>query len=589
MKDWIRSPSPGGHDRPSATAPSATASSSSSSSKDAFDFVDLSTESGRAALFGIRRGVVGVNLPSGTRAAGTGGTSSSSSSSAAAANGATIAGAGTGAGDAAGLVRVPPSLRSLCLSIVFRNLHQVRDLGFMSFAVAKPILEQCQADQLAEILDHSPHLGPDADMLWKRLCFNDFSQIRKDAEGGRLQQPESWRKLYWRTVSEAEEHKAAVAERIKSRYASARAEKDDRKIVVSERPLIRLGGSSSSSSAPSGRWTTGMYGVSNGGLGGNGRPGANMQGQGMLARAAGKVRRTGVGIPSIGGSIGSKGPGMLAAGQKRKAGPINFANGSSSSIGGGGDHAVGRSVDLGDMAFLHAHKVKLAASSGTGASRSPAAAKFVSPPRNGANHGTSNDGSPSMARRESAGGTPSTSTTSTTRIVKTVVPSAAKAVPPGGLDFFGNGTASSKSTAGSKTKKAAPTGMRSINHSSSSHGAGKLWSPPLSSPPAAVVTTTRIVTVSSAPRSAAGSSAGSPPSSRGIHPSSAANGMTTGRRIGVGEGGGQMRRQVSTGGGGDGSSSSSSTGGGSSGGGGGRHGNNDVRPSRRITVRGAVD
>ncbi|KAE8227971.1 hypothetical protein CF326_g7114 [Tilletia indica] len=475
MKDWIRSPSPDGYQRPSATSPTS-------------DELEVFGPSGskNGPAFGIRRGVVGVNLPLGTRASAAG-----ASAAAAAATPARSTGVGNSG---------PPSLKTLCLSIVFRNLHQVRDLGFMSFTIAKPILEQCQADQLAEILDHSPHLAPDADTLWKKLCFNDFVQIRKDSEAGKLQEPESWRKLYWRTVNEAEEHKAAVAERIKSRYATARAEKDDRKIRVSERPLIRLSSSSR-------KWTSGMYGVSNGGLGGNGRPGANVQGQGMLARAMGKK----------GGSAGN-----LMAGRKRKAGPVL-----SSGIGGGGE-APSRMMDMGDVVFMHAHKVKVLPRSTFGSpprsGGSGVGASGTDPTNSATSPASSSSSSQQQHRRPGGAATPTTATTTTTttttRIVKTVVPSA-KAVPPGGLDFFGN---AKNGAAGTKSigKKQIKNGIRSSTVNTKA-GGGNFSSPPpplpASSPPPAVVTHTKTVVV---PRESPQRSRkeGSGGSARGQHGSS---------------------------------------------------------------------
>ncbi|CAD6890534.1 unnamed protein product [Tilletia controversa] len=472
MKDWIRSPSPDGYDRLSATAPGA---SSLDDNDDDLELVGgparkrtstgtagaaataTNTAAGTAA-FGIRRGVVGVTLPSGTRA-------STNASTSAAGVGSAMAGVGTTTPPA------PPSLKALCLSIVFRNLHQVRDLGFMSFSVARPILEQCQADQLAELLDHSPHLAPDADTLWKRLCFNDFVQIRKDSEAGKLQEPESWRKLYWRTVNEAEEHKAAVAERIKSRYATARAEKDDRKIRVSERPLIRL------SLSRSHKWTSGMYGVSNGGLGGNGRPGANTQGQGMLARAAGKARKVSSSSSSAVGAAAGGAGGMMLAGTKRKAGPVVLCGGSA-----GEPHRLASrsAMDIGDLAFAHAHKVKVVPRTfgSPPGSSGGSAMDATSPP--------SSSSSSHQSQQQQRRGL--NATTTTTRIVKTVVPSINKTVPPGGLDFFGN--ASSSKTMGKKPGLPQKSGVRiskagSSSSSSNGRGGGKFSSPPppLGSPP----------------------------------------------------------------------------------------------------------
>ncbi|KAL9935460.1 hypothetical protein V8E36_005808 [Tilletia maclaganii] len=528
MKDWIRSPSPGGYERPSATAPGAS-SSSAAFGEDPDDLYILEGASQQpthppAAAFRIRRGVVGINLPQNTlRSAQASALTGINAAQAGIGSGSTTSDAGhmlrTTSGGAGGAsARAPPSLKSLCLSIVSRNLHQVRDLGFLSYSIARPILEQCQAEQLAEILDNSPHLAPDAETHWKKLCFNDFVQIRKDSEAGRLRAPESWRELYWHTLSEAEEHKAAVAERIKSRYATARAQKDDRKIMVSERPLVLI------TSRNSAKWTSGMYGASNGGLGGNGRSGANTQGQGMLARAATKSKRgSHVAPPSAGAGA------MLAAGRKRKAGPVLCTS--------PGGHA-----NSGDVIFSHAHKVRVASNGGTGI-RSAG-----SPPRPEQTDSASSGVSPASERRNLA--KPGSHAGPITRIVKTVVPTA-KAVPPGGLDFFGS------TSAGAKVKGSKTTGAQNTRISSKP-AAGKFSSPPLSSPPAVVTTHIQL-----APQSRTGSTGASiPPGNKDVSSNAAEQPSRKRSRPSAADGGVAKRL---------GNGSTSET------------------PRRRIAVRGAVD
>ncbi len=54
----------------------------------------------------------------------------------------------------------------------------------------------------------------------------------------KVKEPKSWRKLYFRTKGEIEQAKVEAAQRIKDKYAQHRAEKDAKKLVVSDRPLM---------------------------------------------------------------------------------------------------------------------------------------------------------------------------------------------------------------------------------------------------------------------------------------------------------------------------------------------------------------
>ncbi|EPQ31178.1 uncharacterized protein PFL1_01366 [Pseudozyma flocculosa PF-1] len=133
------------------------------------------------------------------------------------------------------------SLTNMCRKVVLRNLHAVQNLGDMPFRIAKDILEQCRVDQLITIEEASPHLLTDTDQIWKRNCLRDFVEVRKKYESD-AKEPKSWRRVYFRKKGELEEQKAEAKQRIKDRYASHRAEKDAKKLVVSDRPLMKTRG-----------------------------------------------------------------------------------------------------------------------------------------------------------------------------------------------------------------------------------------------------------------------------------------------------------------------------------------------------------
>ncbi|KAN0061742.1 hypothetical protein ACQY0O_005734 [Thecaphora frezii] len=131
------------------------------------------------------------------------------------------------------------SLTNMCKKIIMRNLHAVQDLGDMPFRVAKDILDQCRVDQLIMLEEASPHLQAHTDQIWKRNCLRDFVDLRKKYEDGTKKESSSWRKAYLRKKGELEEQKEEAKQRIKDRYASHRAEKDAKKLVVSDRPLMK--------------------------------------------------------------------------------------------------------------------------------------------------------------------------------------------------------------------------------------------------------------------------------------------------------------------------------------------------------------
>lgn len=73
--------------------------------------------------------------------------------------------------------------------------------------------------------------------LWRRACLRDFSDVRKLDEEGRLDVPSSWRDLYQTKQQQADEAKALATARIKGRYAEHSAQKNAKKLIVTDVPI----------------------------------------------------------------------------------------------------------------------------------------------------------------------------------------------------------------------------------------------------------------------------------------------------------------------------------------------------------------
>lgn len=142
----------------------------------------------------------------------------------------------------------PSSLYTMCLRVILRNITSVQDLGVLPYRHAKPILEECRIDQLITLEEASPHLLEYSEEIWKRNCLRDFIDLRRKYADQVVQakEPRSWRKLYFRTKGEIEQAKVDVAKRIKDKYEQHRAEKEAKKLVVRDRPMMakaaRVGG-----------------------------------------------------------------------------------------------------------------------------------------------------------------------------------------------------------------------------------------------------------------------------------------------------------------------------------------------------------
>lgn len=135
-------------------------------------------------------------------------------------------------------LRGPLSLYSMTLRIILRNISSVTSLGDMPFRNARPILEECHIPHLILLEESSPHLLPHTEPIWRRNCLRDFIDLRRRFASPGCKEPKSWRKLYFRTKGETEQAKVEAAQRIKDKYAQHRAEKEAKKLVVSDRPLM---------------------------------------------------------------------------------------------------------------------------------------------------------------------------------------------------------------------------------------------------------------------------------------------------------------------------------------------------------------
>ncbi|PWY98729.1 hypothetical protein BCV70DRAFT_201520 [Testicularia cyperi] len=153
------------------------------------------------------------------------------------------------------------SLYTMCQRVIMRNLHSVQDLGDMPYRNAKPILEACRVDQLVVLEEASPHFLADTEEIWRRNCIRDFIELRKKYNSGDRREPKSWRRLYLRTRGEIEQAKVEAAQRIRDKYSQHKAEKEAKRLVVSDRPIITKGRSSSSGFR---RFGSGPAGVSKG-------------------------------------------------------------------------------------------------------------------------------------------------------------------------------------------------------------------------------------------------------------------------------------------------------------------------------------
>ncbi|KAF9514461.1 hypothetical protein BS47DRAFT_871762 [Hydnum rufescens UP504] len=120
------------------------------------------------------------------------------------------------------------SLSELALRSILLHLDGLNSLGTIPYRLAKPILMQCQPEQLMEIERNSPHLKVDDQEIWEELCVKRFD-IQRDKEG--YPTPKSWRKYYHVALAREKQLEEEAGLRIRSKYQALEAQKQERRLV----------------------------------------------------------------------------------------------------------------------------------------------------------------------------------------------------------------------------------------------------------------------------------------------------------------------------------------------------------------------
>ncbi|CDZ97183.1 RNA polymerase II transcription elongation factor Elongin/SIII, subunit elongin A [Phaffia rhodozyma] len=127
------------------------------------------------------------------------------------------------------------SLRQMASQVVMAHLALLTDIGDMPYSLAEPFLSQCKAEQLAEIELASPHIKKDSRILWKRLTLQDFFEFRIAYEKGEIKEPSNWRRSY---IAAHENRQIKEQERrqcLKDSYAALESQRQERKLVFSNK------------------------------------------------------------------------------------------------------------------------------------------------------------------------------------------------------------------------------------------------------------------------------------------------------------------------------------------------------------------
>ncbi|BGP53718.1 hypothetical protein JCM8202_003648 [Rhodotorula sphaerocarpa] len=123
----------------------------------------------------------------------------------------------------------PPSLKETALTLLRLHWPAVRDLGDAPFSLVQDLLPHSSAAQLAALEDNSPHIQPFTNGIWRRICVNEFIEVRKAVEDGRLSErdePTSWREQYHLEEVRREEKMQAIVSRMRGQidgYKNGRA------------------------------------------------------------------------------------------------------------------------------------------------------------------------------------------------------------------------------------------------------------------------------------------------------------------------------------------------------------------------------
>ncbi|GAA5911608.1 elongin A domain-containing protein [Sporobolomyces salmoneus] len=171
-----------------------------------------------------------------------------------------------------------PSLRLLSEQILRPFWSQVRDIGDCPYEVVSNLLRLSTANQLSELEENSPHLSTHTNGLWKKLCVNDFVEIRKLVEDQQLpassssaallsgdadEETESdadvgvcWRDRYFEEEEKKQLKMQQVLSKLRSQYSSLSSAKQSRQVQTIDglrfekrRKLTSHSHSSSSSSS----------------------------------------------------------------------------------------------------------------------------------------------------------------------------------------------------------------------------------------------------------------------------------------------------------------------------------------------------
>ncbi|GAA5978598.1 hypothetical protein JCM10908_004417 [Rhodotorula pacifica] len=146
----------------------------------------------------------------------------------------------------------PPSLRDISLSMLRLHWQAVRDVGDAPYALLKSLLPLSNAAQLADIEDNSPHIVPHTNGIWRQICVQEFIEIRKAVEDGRISkkdEPSSWREQYQLEEIKREEKMQAIVSKMRGQINDYKTGRATTK-VVDWRLEKRRKTAAASSSAP---------------------------------------------------------------------------------------------------------------------------------------------------------------------------------------------------------------------------------------------------------------------------------------------------------------------------------------------------
>ncbi|KAF9052996.1 RNA polymerase II transcription factor SIII subunit A-domain-containing protein [Panaeolus papilionaceus] len=119
------------------------------------------------------------------------------------------------------------TLVQICQRAAAAQVDSIDSLGPMSYALAKPIIMRCTAEQLLHLEQSSPHLSADTSDIWKDWCFQKYRLLASElySADDDSQEPVSWRDRYF----ELQNLEAKRFEEIGSKLRTQRMQADVRK------------------------------------------------------------------------------------------------------------------------------------------------------------------------------------------------------------------------------------------------------------------------------------------------------------------------------------------------------------------------